>query len=584
MENQILVPYQAVFSDGSATFDHFKRIVKSLSRTDALFWCARLNLILGDPNLDSRTKQQHFLDMFFTPQQIGSLNRFVDGHGGADHVVVVHRGTVLELIRWICLLCSDNPADGDTFDQPHVRETFARALLMANDFWGQRVYGIFPFKGTSIDERREDALAPIRHSMSETRYHIRLFDAVARGSMLFGQIFPRYHGSFCFEFHENTGLSIDEYYRCLCMLMAHCLNSDTKSGIGGKEQPGIFTLKNISDPAPHLEELFRKFLNGLSITPEELATALWSDERKEPAEFNGNYSLRPLRQRPVLRAKDGRMIILDPVCFIEKASVGPLFHILTEANQNNLFSEFGYAFEAYVDNILQHIYPDPGPYLAKRLFSNVREVRNPDGIQVADFVVDNVSDIIVIEAKAVWIQDAKISDHNAFVKHLRIRYGGEGTLKGYKQLARNVGKISMREWHPVGIDLTKAKHIFPVLLVHDSLLDAPVFGHFLAKEFGYSLEPESIDMGSWMVKGDFRVAPLIVMTIDDLECLDSSLNNFTLASLLRAYSASTPERLMSLSKFLSINSKDFPITRSHTLALSWNEIVQNSMQLFSSRS
>ena len=97
------VPYAAVFSDGPATFDHFKKVVKSLSRTDTLFWCARLNLIIADPKVDEKTKQQHCLDHFFAPQQIQALNKFVKGRG-SDHVVVVHRGTLLELIRWGCLL------------------------------------------------------------------------------------------------------------------------------------------------------------------------------------------------------------------------------------------------------------------------------------------------------------------------------------------------------------------------------------------------------------------------------------------------------------------------------------------------
>ena len=48
----VYVPYDAVFSDGPVTFDYFKKVVKSLSRTDTLFWCARLNLIIADPRVD----------------------------------------------------------------------------------------------------------------------------------------------------------------------------------------------------------------------------------------------------------------------------------------------------------------------------------------------------------------------------------------------------------------------------------------------------------------------------------------------------------------------------------------------------
>ncbi len=66
----IHVPYETLFHDGPVTFDRFKQLLKTLSRTDTLFWCARLNLILANPNLNEKTKQQRVLDCFFTEQQI----------------------------------------------------------------------------------------------------------------------------------------------------------------------------------------------------------------------------------------------------------------------------------------------------------------------------------------------------------------------------------------------------------------------------------------------------------------------------------------------------------------------------------
>ena len=158
----VFVPYETLFHDGPATFDRFKQVLEKLSRTDTLFWCARLNLILADPNLDEKTKQQQILDCFFTGQQIEELNKFVKVQGGPDHAGVVHRGTLLELIRWVCLFCSDYPDDGDSFSKPEVRETFAQTILMSNELWAQRVYGESAFEGSSIDERRKIGRASCR--------------------------------------------------------------------------------------------------------------------------------------------------------------------------------------------------------------------------------------------------------------------------------------------------------------------------------------------------------------------------------------------------------------------------------------
>jgi hypothetical protein len=564
---KIFVPYDAVFSEGVATFDHFKKLVKSLSLTDTLFWCARLNLILADSKTDEQAKQEYYLNCFFTAQQIQALNNFVIEHGGSDHVGVLHRGALLELIRWVCLFCSDHNDDGETFEKPEVRETFAMVLLIASELWAKRVYGGSAFEGASLNEKRRNALSLIRHSLLETSCYPQPFESISRGVKLFGVLLPQFYANFLSEFHKNTGLHLDDYYLCLCTIMAHYTNSGARSGVGGKMESGIFTLKGILASAPHMEEVFSKFLAMQSLISEDFKSFLWPGLQGELTEFECKYSLKPLRERPILKAADGRMIILDPVFFMEKAVIGPLFHVLSVGNQNRLFTSFGYAFEAYIRNILEHVYPDPGSYLVRRFYPNVLEITN-NGIQVADFIIDYVSEIVIIEAKAVWIQDEMMSHDNTkvFVEHLRQRYGGESRKKGYKQLARSVSKISMQEWIPAGVNLTRTKRVYPVLLVHDALLDAPVFGHYLAEEFRNELQPDSLDSDGWMKKGLFSVAPLTVMTIDDMECLESSLSTFTLVDLLNAYSRATPDRLISLHNFLAINSGKFPLIHNKILA------------------
>ncbi|MCX5819473.1 MAG: hypothetical protein NT047_06140 [Deltaproteobacteria bacterium] len=577
------VPYNVVFSDGPVTFDHFKKVVKSLSRTDTLFWCARLNLILSDPSLDEKTKQQQVLDCFFIGQQIEKLNMFVKAQGVPEHAGVVHRGTLLELIRWACLLCCDHPDDGNTFSKRETRETFAQALLMSNELWEQRVYGESAFEGSSIDEKRTNALGLFRRSLTETRCHPQQFDVLARGKKIFGESFPRFYAGFESEFLNRTGLSLDDYYICLYTIMAHYMNSHAKSGVGGKNDSGIFNLKIIQDSAPHMGKLFENFFSLLCITPDKLTAAFWPGEEEEPRAFECQYSLKPLRERPILKATDGRMIILDPVCLAEKANVGPLFHLMDPSTPKKtsdaLFTAFGHAFETYVGSILQHIYPDSCPHLAKRLYADVRETKN-NGIQVADFIIDDVSEIVIIEAKSIRLQDDKMSQSNptVFVEHLRTRYGGEKAEQGYKQLARSIHKISAHEWHPAGIDLTRTKRVYPILLVHDGLLDAPVFGHYLAEEFRIQLQPDSLETSGWMVKGRFRVAPLVMMTIDDLECLETSLRKFTLVDLLKSYTASIPERLASLNNFLAANQDQFPLYRSESLISGSKAVCEESIR------
>ena len=104
-----------------------------------------------------------------------------------------------------------------------------------------------------------------------------------------------------------------------------------------------------------------------------LRAALWPGIAREDVSLAADqpYDYRPLRERPVpLRAGDGRMIILDPVFASEKCAIGPLFHALPLANANRLFENFGAAFERYVCDSLERVFP-PTSGLVTPLSRNV---------------------------------------------------------------------------------------------------------------------------------------------------------------------------------------------------------------------
>jgi hypothetical protein len=84
--------------------------------------------------------------------------------------------------------------------------------------------------------------------------------------------------------------------------------------------------------------------------------------------------------------------------------------------------------------------------------------------------------------------------------------------------------------------------IHPVLLVHDTRLNAPAYGTFLDAEFRALLGT---------VPFDKRVMPLTVMTIADLENLESSVDHFSMRQLLTDYAAAHPDGLVSLHNFMA---------------------------------
>jgi len=55
------------------------------------------------------------------------------------------------------------------------------------------------------------------------------------------------------------------------------------------------------------------------------------------------------------------------------------------------------------------------------------------------------------------------------------------------------------------------------------------------------------------VPADKRVAPLTIMTVQDLENLEKSIGHFSLADLLASYTRECPDRMRSLHNFIAFS-------------------------------
>jgi len=73
-------------------------------------------------------------------------------------------------------------------------------------------------------------------------------------------------------------------------------------------------------------------------------------------------------------------------------------------------------------------------------------------------------------------------------------------------------------------------------------MDAPGTGNFLANEFRALLGTENLKI---------RVAPLTIMTIEDLENLESAIRQFSIRQLLFDYTNDVPDAFLSLHNFIA---------------------------------
>lgn len=577
----VYAPVSSIFPDIQGGFEIFRKLLHDLSRTDTIFWCSRLNLVISNPDVNYITGQQFGLNQFLTTEEINAVNAFALSHGGAKGVKVFFRGQLLEFVRWAIFYCHDYPGDGTTFENPEVRRKFAQAALIASDVWAKRVFGSrFSMEG-GVNIARERALGAIRKSIEATSSAPDLSKSLGRGWTLFKDYFPCYYEPFEDEFSSSTGLSVEQYYICLSAIITSYMTPTRDSR--------IFDSNKLGDSTPY-RDVLQKYLTLESQTAEELRDALWGQTENISSDDDApSYDYRPLREKPIFRAGDGRAIILDPLFYGEKASVGPLFFLVkgkSDGKANEIFGAFGKAFESYSCDVLRRMFPNIPGVLTQRLSCNMNSTDQAGNAVEIDACLNDVTEIILFEMKAVWIREDEIlaEDYERYLQHLRKKYGvTEGTsqdrkVKGVGQLARLVKMLASKEWLGQNQEFSQVQLIYPVLVVHDPFLAAPIYGDFLASELKRSVAPDAELQSGELKKGQLRIAPLIVMTVEDLENLETSVEHFGLRDLLADYSRSCPDRLVSLHNFIAFSKYSGQIYHNRSVAAKGLEILRKTQE------
>jgi hypothetical protein len=554
----IYVPVSEVFPEVQSDISTFWSLLSDLSRTDTLFWCARLNLVVSaSASTDSLEAQQFGLDQFFTSRDIQAINDFAHSHGGANRIKVFFRGQILELFRWVALLCIDHAGDGTTYEDPQIRRKFGQAALIASDVWANRIFrNKFSLDG-GIDVARQRALGPNRKSVEGITAAPGLDQSLGRGWALFNKYFPKYCQSFDADFFSVTALSVQQYFVAFAAMVTSFMNP--------RNNTGIFNVRNLEEHSK-CGDVFSKYLELESQGPDELKQALWGSIDHEVGQYEDApvAYYRPLRDKPILRTEDGRGIIFDPIFYSEKASIGPLFHILKSPKYrpDDLFNAFGQAFEDYVLDILGRMFAS-SETLANRFSRNIHALDSAGNSIEIDGMLNDALEVVLFEVKSGLIPETAIlcDDYETLLQSMRNKYSvasnskGRPKLKGVGQLARSAKSLATKKWAGKADEFQSVQFIYPVLIVYDTFLTSPVYGSFFASEFASHLEPDTTLASGIIVKRDMKIAPVILMSIDDLENLETSVEHFGFRELLADYSRSCPDRLMSLHNFIAFSTK-----------------------------
>lgn len=556
--NRVLLPLASVYPDTPRSVQAFQAVLKDLSRTDTLFYIARLNTIVSKPALfapadDPRIdEQRRALALLALGQETRSrIDDFTKARGGTSKVVFICRGQLLELLRWVTLFCKDHTDDGVTFEDENKREKLFQAILLANEIWSRRVYANIHLAASNDLHSEAHKLALIRRSQTENDLTLPWPVAFGRGWELFHSHMSAALPEFDTWFTNTTGLTLKQHYAVTVLLNAKFQEAIWSMPDGEPNNIGVFDIRGVSQET-QIQQQVDQYLKITARAVNELTTAVWPSGQPavDPFDTPPDYPFLGLRTHPLLQSTDGRCIILDPIFFRDLALSGVLFKLSGEQRQVAL-QRFGKAFESYCQAILSRMFPTL-PGLAQQLFTNIDILERGRCVGEFDACLVQTCGTLVFESKAAWLRDDMLNQgaELEFLTHLDERFADK--KKGTGQIAsilRHLSKLPRAEWPEC---LRDTRIFFPAIISYSHM--GYSFVEHLLSQFKSQLGvrsdrwhpyPELIGVSA------FKVAPLCVLSISELEVLEEVAKNAELGRVFMEYALSDVAKRGNIDEFLS---------------------------------
>ena len=482
------------------------------------------------------------MGLTFNKAMVGDLRIFAKKNSHS-FVTVYFRGQLLELVRWLLYAGKNGKALPISKDELSAeKRSFVSATLLSSEVWGRRAFKGLSAEAGDVDQERRIFVLAFRRSREASAHVVNEYYPVARSWMIYARFLPDELQSFDKEFVTATGLDFECYFNCQLLFWSELIYKDRK-----------WSHVDLSSVAKHpYMDALSLYLKSQAQTVSELRCALWHDSR-DVNEYVP-FKFRTIRDKPILLSDDQKCgVVIDPLIFAESMTAGPLFTLLRHGhNYGDFFNRFGKAFERYACAILERMYPTS--LLSTRLKTDVEgKTRSGNKLQI-DAYLNNITDVIIFEMKCCFLSEERIAedDTECFLSYLKERYveTKESEMKGVAQLAKLVRYISEGEWLGLKNELSKVVRIFPVLVVNDNYLDVGLLGNFLAKEFAAFFGESVTGSADGFLIKRASVKHLILLTVDDLESLEKSIENLALQQLFESYSQEQPERLMSLHNYI----------------------------------
>ena len=322
-------------------------------------------------------------------------------------------------------------------------------------------------------------------------------------------------------FYQATGLTLRNYYHLIALVVLKYLNLSLEAILEGVESLFI----NFKG-SPDLKPLYDKLLPHTCISVNTLAA-----ETEKSASLTNEFRL--WRQYPLVRISEDSIICIDISFLLDKLQTGMFWIIRNQLEKRKkgdgqkIISLWGNVFEDYAASIIKRGINSQTPSMEKCIL-NPKYMGKSEN-ECTDVAVCGDDTLILLECKAPLLSaEVKFSgEFNKLRRELRTKLvetrteRGKTKIKGIGQLwdaIQTLGHTDRKKRRRVeGVDISKVKKIYPVLVLSDSVFGTPCMNWFLNSEFQRFVKNNAL-------KKHLTIMPLTVLTVEHLEELEPWLN------------------------------------------------------------
>ena len=484
-------------------------ILRTFNYTASLITLAKINLLFqrsGNPLECESILRENFCSSYLR-DKINKRKHL------AGHIIFSRDSTLLLLSKSASIADQDSTRTQNLTDD--AKKKLGNCYLIANEYIGEKI----PNVGTDpTEEERKEIMVGLIPSLE---YAINPSTAPGLKNKMvrskeFLERFQEASSNIDVNkiFFQATGLTLRDYQHLIFGILAVYL------GVPLEEILKTEVLFIDTKPSQALTLLYEKLLGHICISIDELAR-----KAETPPALPNEFRL--WRQNPLVKISEDQILCIDIGFLADKLETGVFWLIRDQLEKEKkgegkkIIDLRGCVFEDYTASIIKRALSD---IEAKTAYDAEGYIINPTYTQkgrgeCTDIAVCGYDTLILLECKAPLLsaQTKLSSDFDKFYNGIKTN-----AIKGIEQLSNAIqalGHTNKTERCRVeGIDISKVKKIYPVLMLSDRIFSLPSLNRFLNLEFQRFVNREDL-------KKHLKIMPLTVLTIEDLEFLEPYLSD-----------------------------------------------------------